>query len=222
MTLTFSERCALTRGYPRSAVRGRSSNTERSYRIPRQVRRQSTPNAGYGARPHGYWFESQRSLVRSVEVSAMCSNRERAGSNIDSLVEVTGQQSNQSVKDGLARLHTWVTPPDQVVLPLKRVPKSSPAPLSLRRRQRRLSPEQVKELIASYAEGSLSTTWLRASKSTGRPCLATSTDQKLGVAIPRLISQASKRRHGFTGTACRSGTLASCSPCTEAGFGWPS
>ena len=68
-------------------------------------------------------------------------------------VEVTGQQSNLSVKARLNRLHEWITHSEQVVRALKGITDRPPGASSLRRRQHRISPKQVHELIAAYKMG---------------------------------------------------------------------
>lgn len=60
-------------------------------------------------------------------------------------VEVTGQQSNHSVKARLARLHTSITQPDQRIHV-----RSDRTRDAVRQKQRRLSPSQVRELIVAY------------------------------------------------------------------------
>ena len=68
-------------------------------------------------------------------------------------MEVTGQQSNHSVKARLDRLHGWAGV-DQVVRARDETREPSCAvPSAPRRRQRRLEPERVKDLIAAYSGG---------------------------------------------------------------------
>jgi DNA invertase Pin-like site-specific DNA recombinase len=67
--------------------------------------------------------------------------------------EVTGQQSNHSVKARLERLHLWNTRSDQGVLRSQNTAESDSAAIPTRRKQRRLPLEQVHELIAGYEAG---------------------------------------------------------------------
>src|ERR1700728_1457820 len=80
---------------------------------------------------------------KCVEIDAMCSNPERTGSNIDSLVEVMGRYSN--LCDQGERLREL----------LEMVPKgpSEPIPRTIRQTQRRLRGSEIDELVAAYQAG---------------------------------------------------------------------
>ena len=68
-------------------------------------------------------------------------------------MEVTGQQSNHSVKARLERLHLWNTHSDQGVFRAQNTTESDFDAIQTRRKQRRLLLEQVNELIAAYRAG---------------------------------------------------------------------
>jgi DNA invertase Pin-like site-specific DNA recombinase len=68
-------------------------------------------------------------------------------------VEVTGQQSNHSVRARLERLRLWNSRSDQGVLRLQNTTESDSDAIQTRRKQRRLPVEQVRSLIAAYRAG---------------------------------------------------------------------
>ncbi len=69
------------------------------------------------------------------------------------MVEVNGQQSNHAVRARLRRLQGWLTCPDQEIRDLSSRPGTSSRTSQPRKRQRRLSPEQVQALVAAYGAG---------------------------------------------------------------------
>jgi transposase len=87
--------------------------------------------------------------LSSVKLARRCAGRGFKSAQ----VEVTGQQSNHSVKARLERLLQWNTRSDQGVFHSQNTTESDSGAIQTRRKQRRLPLEQVNELVVGYQAG---------------------------------------------------------------------
>jgi hypothetical protein len=112
-------------------------------------------------------------------------------------VQVTEQLSNQSARHRLDRLRGRLNHSEQGLYHKEAASEKHPARPS-RRRQRRLSPEQVAALVAAVSDGWPSVSWLASTASMTRRSGTTSSGLRPGAAHPPSLRARFGRRLNST------------------------